>query len=105
MIQSKGVVLSKINPSDLRSTTVIDVLFGCVLFWKASISTFRLSTFWVFVELLAGREIAIRERLQIRDHQPLKEVFCADVFKAWIGIVVGLAVAFAISTPQSLALK
>ena len=66
------------------------------LFWKASMSTFPLSTTWVFLGLLAGREIAIRWRLHLIDRQPLNAVLGRDVFKAGIGIVVSLAVAFAI---------
>ena len=37
----QGVVRNKINTGDLRSATVIDFLFGCVLFWKASIAPSR----------------------------------------------------------------
>lgn len=98
----QGVVRNKINTGDLRSATVIDFLFGCVLFWKASISTFPLSTTWVFLGLLAGREIAIRQRLHLIDRQPLNAVLGRDVFKAGIGIVVSLAVAFAIQPLRAL---
>ena len=98
----QGVVRNKINTGDLRSATVIDFLFGCVLFWKASISTFPLSTTWVFLGLLAGREIAIRQRLQITDRQPLNKVLGGDVYKAGIGIVVSLAVALAIQPLKAL---
>jgi hypothetical protein len=98
----QGVVRNKINTGDLRSATVIDFLFGCVLFWKASISTFPLSTTWVFLGLLAGREIAIRLRLHLIDRQPLNAVLGSDVFKAGIGIVVSLAVAFVIQPLKAL---
>jgi len=98
----QGVVRNKINTGDLRSATVIDFLFGCVLFLKASISTFPLSTTWVFLGLLAGREIAIRWRLHPIDRQPLKTVLGSDVFKAGVGIVVSLAVAFAIQPLKAL---
>ena len=98
----QGVVRNKINTGDLRSATVIDFLFGCVLSWKSSISTFPLSTTWVFLGLLAGREIAIRRRLQLTDRQPLKTVLGSDVFKAGVGIVVSLAVAFAIQPLKAL---
>jgi hypothetical protein len=98
----QGVVRNKINTGDLRSATVIDFLFGCVLFWKASISTFPLSTTWVFLGLLAGREIAIRWRLQLTDRQPLRKVLGSDVFKAGIGIVVSLVVALAIQPLKAL---
>ena len=98
----QGVVRNKINTGDLRSATVIDFLFGCVLFGKASISTFPLSTTWVFLGLLAGREIAIRRRLQLTDRQPLQKVLGSDVFKAGIGIVVSLVVALAIQPLKAL---
>ena len=98
----QGVVRNKINTGDLRSATVIDFLFGCVLFWKASISTFPLSTTWVFLGLLAGREIAIRRRLQLTNRQPLQKVLGSDVFKAGIGIVVSLVVALAIQPLKAL---
>ena len=92
----QGVLRNKVNTADLRSATLIDLLFGCVLFCKASITRFPLSTTWVFLGLLAGREIAIRLRLKLHDRQPLSTVLGNDLFKAGIGIVVSLAVALAI---------
>ena len=98
----QGVLRSKINTNDLRSATVIDFLFGCVLFWKANITQFPLSTTWVFLGLLAGREIAVRIRLKLSDRQPLYKVLGNDVFKAGIGIVVSLIVALAIQPLKTL---
>jgi hypothetical protein len=96
------MVRNKIKTGDMRSATVIDFLFGCVLFWEASISTFPLSTTWVFLGLLAGREIAIRWRLHLIGRQPVNAVLGRDVFNAGIGIVVSLAVAFAIQPLKAL---
>ena len=98
----QGVLRSKINTTDLRSATVIDFLFGCVLFWKANITQFPLSTTWVFLGLLAGREIAVRIRLKLSDRQPLYNVLGNDVFKAGIGIMVSLIVALAIQPLKTL---
>ena len=56
----------------------------------------------MFLGLLAGREIAIRQRLHLIDRQPLNAVLGRDVFKAGIGIVVSLAVAFAIQPLKAL---
>jgi phosphate/sulfate permease len=98
----QGVLRSKINTTDLRSATVIDFLFGCVLFWKANITQFPLSTTWVFLGLLAGREIAVRIRLKLSDRQPLYKVLGSDLFKAGIGIVVSLIVALAIQPLKTL---
>ena len=82
----QGVVRNKINTGDLRSATVIDFLFGCVLFWKASIPPSCSAP--PGAGLLAGREIAIRWRLHPIDRQPLKTVLGSDVFKAGVGIVI-----------------
>ena len=94
----QGVLQNKINTTDLRSATVIDCLFGSVLFWKANITTFPLSTTWVFLGLLAGREVAIRLRLKLSmsDDQPLHKILGNDIFKAGVGIIVSLIVALAI---------
>tara|TARA_B100001939_G_scaffold161780_1_gene139559 strand:+ start:1882 stop:2859 length:978 start_codon:yes stop_codon:yes gene_type:complete len=98
----QGVLRNKINTKDLRSATVIDFLFGCVLFWKANITKFPLSTTWVFLGLLAGREIAIRLRLKLNDPRPLPQVLGSDLFKAGVGIVVSLIVALAIQPLKAL---
>ena len=98
----QGVLRSKINTNDLRSATVIDFLFGCVLFWKANITQFPLSTTWVFLGLLAGHEIAVRIRLKLSDRQPLYKVLGSDLFKAGVGIVVSLIVALAIQPLKAL---
>ena len=98
----QGVLRSKINTNDLRSATVIDFLFGCVLFWKANITQFPLSTTWVFLGLLAGREIAVRIRLKLSDRQPLYKVLGSDLFKAGVGIVVSLIVALALQPLKAL---
>ena len=99
----QGVLQNKINTTDLRSATVIDTLFGSVLFWKANITTFPLSTTWVFLGLLAGREVAIRLRLKlsVSDDQPLHKILGNDMFKAAVGIVVSLIVAMAIQPLKS----
>ena len=98
----QGVLRSKINTHDLRSASVIDFLFGCVLFWKANITQFPLSTTWVFLGLLAGREIAVRARLRLSDRQPLQKVLGSDLLKAGIGIIVSLLVAIAIQPLKAL---
>jgi len=74
-----------------------------VLFWKANITTFPLSTTWVFLGLLAGREVAIRLRLKlsVSDDQPLHKILGNDIFKAGVGIVVSLIVALAIQPLKS----
>ena len=99
----QAVLRSKTNTSDLRSATVIDFFFGLCLLYKAFLSTFPLSTTWVFLGLLGGREIALR----IKEHEfeyvftnresgSLAKVIGSDLWKAFIGVVVSLIIALSI---------
>ena len=94
---------SKTNTSDLRSATVIDFFFGLCLLYKAFLSTFPLSTTWVFLGLLGGREIALRikERefeyvFTNQESGTLAKIIGNDLWKAAIGVVVSLVIALSI---------
>lgn len=64
------IVKSKTNTVDIRSATIIDFLYGFVLLFFKELSNVPMSTTWVFLGLLAGREIAIRYRLGREDYTP-----------------------------------
>ncbi len=61
------IVRVKTNTQDVRSATIIDFTYGIILFFFKELSDIPMSTTWVFLGLLAGREIAIRWRLGDRD--------------------------------------
>jgi len=99
------VLTSKTNTADLRSATVIDFCFGLCLLVKAFLSTFPLSTTWVFLGLLGGRELALRIREQEfedvfinRDSGSLAKVIGSDLWKASIGVAVSLVIALGIQS-------
>jgi len=54
------IVKAKTNTVDIRSATLIDFLYALVLLFIKQYSNVPMSTTWVFLGLLAGREIAIR---------------------------------------------
>jgi hypothetical protein len=54
------IVKVKTNTVDIRSATLIDFLYALVLLFFKQYSNVPMSTTWVFLGLLAGREIAIR---------------------------------------------
>ena len=97
------VLLSKTNTSDLRSATLIDFMFGLCLLFRAFLSSFPLSTTWVFLGLLAGRELALRirelEQKNIFTNQmygSLSNVIGSDLGKASVGLIVSLVIALGI---------
>ena len=63
----QGIVREKTNTQDVRSATIIDFTYGIILFFFKELNDIPMSTTWVFLGLLAGREIAIRWRLGDRD--------------------------------------
>lgn len=87
----QNIVLSKKNVRFVRSATIIDFIFGIILFIFKEISNVPMSTTWVFVGLLAGREIAIRRLDRKRNGYQRKVVF-PMLAKDFSKIVFGLAI-------------
>ncbi len=56
----QSIVRAKTNTQDLRSATIIDLTFAVVLLFFKELNNVPMSTTWVFLGLLAGREIGIR---------------------------------------------
>jgi len=59
------IVKAKTNTADIRSATIIDFIYGLILLFFKEFSNVPMSTTWVFLGLLAGREIAIRYKLEL----------------------------------------
>ena len=91
------IVATKINTSDIRSATVIDFIYGVILFIFKEISNVPMSTTWVFLGLLAGREFAIGLNTIIRVPRETVMLVIKDIFKATIGLVSSIAVAFVVT--------
>lgn len=60
------IVTTKTNTSDIRSATIIDLIYGIVLFVFKEVNDIPMSTTWVFVGLLAGRELMINLRVNMQ---------------------------------------
>ena len=63
MFHEKGgriqeVVLSKTNTKYVRSATLVDLIYSLILWYFKGYNDIPMSTTWVFVGLLAGRELA-----------------------------------------------
>lgn len=78
------IVKSKTNTTDIRSATIVDFIYGILLLFFKEFSNVPMSTTWVFLGLLAGREIAIRYTIEL-----IKEP--SDLVKAKSWHYAGLA--------------
>ncbi len=67
---------------------MIDTLFGICLLVQSLMSTVPLSTTWMFLGLLAGRELALRPA----EPGNVLQTIGADVGKALVGVIVSLLI-------------
>ena len=91
------IVKAKTNTTDIRSATIIDFNYGIILLFFKEFSNVPMSTTWVFLGLLAGREIAIRYRLELdaepSDRQNAKQAYYLGmVLNVVILILIGYVV-------------
>lgn len=87
------VVTSKTNTGDIRSATIIDFAFGIVLLVFKEWSKIPMSTTWVFLGLLAGREIAMSVQLQSRPLRETLGIIRRDGLKVGLGLAVSVLLA------------
>ncbi len=87
------IVLSKTNTVDVRAATVIDFSFGIILMIFKEINDIPMSTTWVFLGLLAGRELAISVIARLRGMREAALDVFADATRAGIGLVVSVVMA------------
>ena len=87
------VVLTKTNTTDIRSATFVDLIYGLVLLVFKEASHIPMSTTWVFVGLLAGREIAIAWNEAHRSRQEVSKLVLSDLTKIFAGLLVSVALA------------
>jgi len=89
----QNIVLEKTSTRYVRSATIIDFFYALILLVFREISNVPMSTTWVFVGLLAGREFAISH--PTNGESNLKTVF-PIVAKDFSKMMVGLAASIAI---------
>jgi len=90
------IVSEKTRISDVRAATMIDFSYVILLFYKLFISTIPMSTTWVFLGVIGGRELAINlARLKIGHAHKLKALkfIRRDFVYAMTGLVISVLLA------------
>ncbi|MAH60715.1 MAG: hypothetical protein CMF42_00215 [Legionellales bacterium] len=92
------VVVEKTDVSDPRFATMIDGVYAIVLGYFRMINRIPMSTTWVFLGLLAGRELAIWLRgTSAFDFSRVRYLIGKDALKALIGFMISILVAFSVN--------
>lgn len=90
------IVSEKVRISDVRAATLIDFSYVLLLIYKLFISTVPMSTTWVFLGVIGGREIAVslaRKKVGIKHKLKAGRMILRDVSYATIGLVISIALA------------
>ena len=87
------IVLSKTNTTDVRAATLVDFIYGLILFYFKELNDVPMSTTWVFLGMLAGREIAIAYIGGLRGKLEALMDVVSDIFRAFIGLVISVVLA------------
>ncbi len=88
------IVKSKYNTHDIRSATIIDFIYAIILFYFKELNNVPMSTTWVFIGLLAGREIGIRWMINRKLSTKLFGDILKDLAKVFFGLHISLFLVF-----------
>ena len=103
LIRSRGgeiqeVLTEKVGASDIRHATFINVVYAGILYYFKVVSPTPMSTTFVFIGLLAGREIAMRLRRDSdRSWRRVLRLVGKDLAKVTLGLSVSIVLALAIN--------
>ena len=86
------IVLEKHNTRYIRSATLIDLFYWAILFFFKELNDIPMSTTWVFVGLLAGREFAIASFMGKKKTKSVFPLVGRDFGKMMIGLSASLAI-------------
>ena len=98
----QGIVNEKSGVTDIRAATIIDLVYAILLYYKLFQSTIPMSTTWLFIGLLGGRELAIslgkvRAKRRIDTVKRSLRLIGRDLLYALIGLIISLLLALAIN--------
>lgn len=94
------VVEEKSDIVDVRAATLIVVVYALVLYYFKSVSKMPMSTTWVFIGLLGGRELAMAlRRVSGRSWREAARLMTRDFVYVTIGLVISLIIAIAVNHP------
>jgi hypothetical protein len=96
----QNIVTEKTAITDVRAATIIDFTYAIILFVFKIISKVPMSTTWVFIGLLAGREVAINmitSAVDRRNRITIVKMIMKDILLALAGLLVSIILAISIN--------
>ena len=96
----QSVVEEKSAVVDVRAATLIDLVYAAILLYFKMHSKIPMSTTWVFIGLLSGRELAMTwMRTSTRGFRQTMRMVSKDLLFVSIGLLVSIVLALAVNQP------
>ncbi len=92
----QSVVLSKTGTRYARSATIINTVYALVLYYFKELNSLPMSTTWVFVGLLMGRELAISTMNKEYKFKYVFPLIGKDFIKMIFGLSISVGIVLAI---------
>ena len=87
------IINTKTGVEDIRAATIIDFIYALILLVFKEWSNIPMSTTWVFLGLLAGREFAISMHMVTVDSRYTARNISKDAMKLLLGLAVSILLA------------
>lgn len=94
------IITEKTQVEDVRGATVIDLIYTVILYIFKELSNIPMSTTWVFLGLMAGRELAMTLAKDYGSKRTMAQTFGLirkDLIYATIGLVVSIMIAIVVN--------
>jgi phosphate/sulfate permease len=96
-----NIIANKSHTKFTRSATVIDLFYSFLLIFFTVYNNIPMSTSWVFVGLLCGREFALKTLgKRVTDNGDIFHIVASDLLKLIIGMLVSIALALTVAAIQ-----
>ena len=92
----QNIVLEKHNTRYVRSATIIDGVYWIILFFFKELNDIPMSTTWVFVGLLCGRELAMATMTGKEKFKVVFPLIGKDFLKMMVGLAASVGVVLSI---------
>jgi len=92
----QNIVVEKTGTRFVRSATLIDLVYSFILFFFKQYNDIPMSTTWVFVGLLSGRELAISSIMENYKFKYVFPIIAKDFLKMLVGLIVSVGIVLSI---------
>lgn len=94
----QAIVDEKTGLVDVRAATIVDFVYAVIIYTFKEVSQVPMSTTWVFLGLLGGRELAMAyTRRSLRSPGAAFHLMIRDVGYAGVGLAVSLIIAISVN--------